>query len=525
MVLSTCGRLPRRRSAPPATYHRDVVPNHEPAALTARSVIRQPTLVPAAMSRHDPELVEAILDAIVEAIIVLDPASGRIVDVNRGAEVLFARERDAMIGLTLADLVRPPEARRLTGFIDQIAAGRREAATVMTEVVPAGRPPMSVEVVLQPLATNGTSWIVAIARDVTDRIEVQVRLQRLAQSEHARAAELNAVIRAMGEAVVVCGVDGRIVLANPAAERLFPEILSQTYRDVVGLLDDPGRVAPSLGARAGPIELAVAAEPDRWLELTTYPVTVGVGLAAAGEETILVIRDVTDARRREAIRETFIGVLSHELRTPVTTIFGGAKLLAREHSTLDEDTRRGIFRDIYDEAERLQRLVEDVVALNRFSDEDGEIGWEPVLLQRVVPTVARSEESRWPGVSFVVDIASGLPTVVADPTYVEQVIRNLLSNAAKYGGAGSTVTVTAETGDGEVTVRVMDDGPGFPAAEASRLFELFYRAPGTAASASGAGIGLFVCARLIQAMGGRIWAMPRPEGGAEFGFALRELDE
>ena len=135
--------------------------------------------------------------------------------------------------------------------------------------------------------------------------------------------------------------------------------------------------------------------------------TVGIGLAAAGDETILVIRDVTDARRREAIRETFIGVLSHELRTPVTTIFGGAKLLAREQSTLDEDTRRGIFRDIYDEAERLQRLVEDVVAMNRFSDEDGEIGWEPVLIQRLLPSVARSEESRWPGVTYVLDVGSG----------------------------------------------------------------------------------------------------------------------
>ena len=88
----------------------------------------------------------------------------------------------------------------------------------------------------------------------------------------------------------------------------------------------------------------------------------------------MVMRDVTEARRREAVRETFIGVLSHELRTPVTTIFGGAKLLARATSTLDEETTRGIFRDIHEEAERLQRLVEDVVALNRFGDEDGEIG-------------------------------------------------------------------------------------------------------------------------------------------------------
>ena len=125
----------------------------------------------------------------------------------------------------------------------------------------------------------------------------------------------------------------------------------------------------------------------------------------------------------------------------------------------------------------------------------------------------------------MLEIASGLATVTADPTYVEQVIRNLLSNAAKYGGVGSTVVVAAEAGAAEVQVRVFDDGPGFPPAETNRLFDLFYRSPGTAGSASGAGIGLFVCARLIAAMGGRIWAAPRAEGGAEFGFALNELDE
>ncbi len=148
-----------------------------------------------------------------------------------------------------------------------------------------------------------------------------------------------------------------------------------------------------------------------------------------------------------------------------------------------------------------------------------------MLLQRLVPRVVASEEGRWPGVAFVLDISPALPTVTADPTYVEQVVRNLLSNAAKYGGVGSTVTLAARQGDGEVLVSVLDNGPGFPADETSRLFELFYRSPGTAGAASGAGIGLFVCARLVTAMGGRIWANPRPEGGAEFGFALTELDE
>jgi signal transduction histidine kinase len=91
------------------------------------------------------------------------------------------------------------------------------------------------------------------------------------------------------------------------------------------------------------------------------------------------------------------------------------------------------------------------------------------------------------------------------------------------------VTVVADRSeaddDDEVIVRVLDDGPGFPADETTRLFELFYRSPGTATAAGGAGIGLFVCARLMAAMGGRIWAAPRDGGGAEFGFALGELEE
>lgn len=472
------------------------------------------------------ELAESIVDSVVEAIVVFDPGDRVIVTANRGACDLLRRPRDELVGHPIDEFLRPSDAARLARLVGPVVSGERDVATVMAEYHIADGRPISVEITLQrvPLPEGG-SGIVAIARDVRDRIEVQVRLQRLAQEEHARAAELDAVIRAMGEGVVVCQADGAITLTNPASEDLFPGIEPRTFADILGQMHDPDDLAPQLGRSSGPVALATRSDPERWLEIATYAVNLEMGLASHGEETIVVMRDVTEARRRELVRETFIGVLSHELRTPVTTIFGGAKLLAREISSLDEETKRGIFRDIHDEAERLQRLVEDVVALNRFGEGRGEIGWEPVLLQRLVPRVVQSEEGRWPGVTFVVEMAQGLPTVTADPTYVEQVIRNLLSNGAKYGGSGSTVTITSEAGEGEVIVRVLDDGPGFPADEATRLFELFYRSPGTASAASGAGIGLFVCARLVAAMGGRIWATPRPEGGAEFGFALAELDE
>jgi two-component system, OmpR family, sensor histidine kinase KdpD len=108
--------------------------------------------------------------------------------------------------------------------------------------------------------------------------------------------------------------------------------------------------------------------------------------------------------------------------------------------------------------------------------------------------------------------------VAAEETYLEQVLRNLLSNAAKYGGDEIDVVVVSD--EDVVRVTVTDRGPGFDPAETRRLFDIFYRSPDAARRASGAGIGLFVSQQLVAAMGGRIWAANREGGGAEFGLEL-----
>ena len=109
--------------------------------------------------------------------------------------------------------------------------------------------------------------------------------------------------------------------------------------------------------------------------------------------------------------------------------------------------------------------------------------------------------------------------------YVEQVVQNLLSNAAKYSPPGSTVRVLVEQEGAEIRVRVLDEGIGLTDEAPDRLFELFYRSPDATRQASGAGIGLFVCRQLIESMGGRIWAKARDGTGSEFGFVLPVLEE
>jgi signal transduction histidine kinase len=176
--------------------------------------------------------------------------------------------------------------------------------------------------------------------------------------------------------------------------------------------------------------------------------------------------------------------------------------------------------DVEAEADRLYRLVEDLLVLSRAERGRVEIADEPLLLAKVLRHAVVAEQSRWPTREFRLEVEPDLPLVLGEATYVEQVVRNLLSNAAKYSTVGSTVTVTAAAEDDDVAVRVLDVGIGLGAEDSERLFDLFYRSESATRRAAGAGIGLFVCRQLIEAMGGRVWGRGRPEGGAEFGFVL-----
>ena len=471
---------------------------------------------------RDADRFRQMVDAHVDVVVLFDPDSLRVAYANHGATAAVGRPAGELVGVPLADLFSDADTDRLRELVRPIVDGRTESRTLVLRLAGVhGDQPM--EVLVQGVRLPGEPLAaLAIARDVSERMETQARLRRLAEAEHARAAELNAVIRAMGDGVLVCAPDGAVSLANPAMRELLGDASPAAYEDLLRLLEDP-QAAPRLGRREGPAELRLAGAEERWLEVATYP--VGGLPGQDSRETIVVARDVTETRLSQALRETFVGVLSHELRTPITTIFGGAKLLARSGDRLGDDERRAIFTDIHVEAERLHRLVEDVIALTRFGEDGIDIGHEPVLLQRILPGIVAAEEARWPGSRFTLEVPAGLPTVTADPTYVEQVMRNLLSNAAKYGGEGVHVRTLVEGAGAEVIVRILDDGPGFPDEETDRLFELYFRSPHTSTRVSGAGIGLFVCARLIRAMGGRIWAQARPEGGAEFGFSLRRMDE
>jgi PAS domain S-box-containing protein len=233
--------------------------------------------------------------------------------------------------------------------------------------------------------------------------------------------------------------------------------------------------------------------------------------------------DITDRKNAEAFREAFAGIMAHELRTPITSINAASTLLNRPG--LDETQRAGLLEDIVQESDRLRRLVEDLVVLARAERGTDQVRTEPVMLTHVMQKVCGQEQARWPDRSVAFRTEGVLPVVRADAALVEQIVRNLIGNAAKYSPAGETIEVVSDVQDDRVRVRVLDRGPGVDPAEASRLFEIFYRSERTAKT-SGSGIGLFVARKLVDSMGGTIWARPRDDGpGAEFGFTLESMPE
>lgn len=341
--------------------------------------------------------------------------------------------------------------------------------------------------------------------------------QRAARkAEHAVRADLESIVAAIGDGIVVFDGAGRVRLMNLAAIGLLGADIAglEQLLEMLTTLNDRPATEDAIRGTGRP-KADFRLPKGTLIELSSFPIPAAEG----PDGMVVLLRDVTSARHREHLREAFLRLLSHELRTPITSIYGGARVLGRADAHLDANTRREIVDDVVEESDRLSRLVEDLLVLARL-DEGVDVGREPALLQHLVPAVIDRDWPDGSGPTIRVKADSGLPPVSGDETSIQQVVYNLVSNATKYSPPDSVVEVRVEGLADEVLVRVLDRGRGLPKAEVSRVFEPFYRSEAAERMAGGAGIGLFVCRRLIEAMGGRIWAEARDGGGSEFGFTL-----
>ena len=220
----------------------------------------------------------------------------------------------------------------------------------------------------------------------------------------------------------------------------------------------------------------------------------------------------------ERMRNAILSSVSHDLRTPLATITGAASSLLDERSPLNASDRLELSQSIYREANRLDRLLKNLLDMMRI--EAGAVQlkkeWHP--LDEIVGAALSRLEERLRNVTVRTTFPPDLPMVQIDGVLMEQVVINLLENAAKYAPPGSVIEVSASAGNKEVVVEVADRGQGIPVGEEVRIFDKFYRAK--PAREGGVGLGLTICRGIVEAHGGRIWAENRTGGGAVFRFAI-----
>ena len=482
---------------------------------------------------------QATFDSISDGVVLVDP-DGRIVRVNAAAEQILATTSDASVGHRLRELLE------LDDLDDPalLASPKRVGFEATTGTC-------WLRLTFDPMtgASGEREGTVVVLSDVTERREMDLVVAKALQQQQEAAAELarasaaegayrkllEAVVNEMPVGVIVADApSGRIVIDNAEMDRIMHGPAAsggrgdvRTYR---GFHDDGRPYRPeewplTRSAAAGETireeELDVERDDGTraTIAVSSMPIRAEDGTIVAAVATVI---DITRRREAEHLRDAFIGVLSHELRTPITSIFGGSKVLLREDPEFDETVRKGILQDLADEAERLNRMVENLLVLARVERGVPLGGQEPILLQRLLPRIVGEEARQWPLMDLRLVVPDDLPTVAGDESYVDQVMRNLISNAGKYGPTTGVVTVEVRVPDDghEVQVAVVDEGQGIDEAETGKFFELFFRSASVSHKTAGSGIGLFVSRHLVEGMGGRMWARSRREGGSEFGFSL-----
>ena len=288
----------------------------------------------------------------------------------------------------------------------------------------------------------------------------------------------------------------------------------------VGTDTVPGARCLCLPLKSGPEAfgvLAITPEPLTAFhaEQVDFLEALARQLSFAAERAHLVeeAKAIALRARTEEMRSALLSSVSHDLRTPLATITGAATTL-RDQKNLSEITRKELVDGLCEEAERLERLVSNLLEMTRLQSGETKVKREWVPLEELVGSALNRLESKLGARRVETRLPSDLPLLSVDPVLIEQVLINLVDNAIKYTPSATPIEISAGSRRQAIEVTVADRGPGLAPGEESRLFERFYR--GGANGAGGAGLGLAICRGIIEAHGGTVTAENRPGGGALF---------
>jgi signal transduction histidine kinase len=366
------------------------------------------------------------------------------------------------------------------------------------------------------VAQMGAAVRTARLHEERRRAEAAEAAARAAAEQIEEAARL---LEAVGDGIFYVNPEGVVRFWNRAAELLLG-LSSEDVRD-----RPASEVVPGWEAVAEQVPVTEGDDVPRGV---TLPIDVGarelwfsfVAVRTIRGGVVYAFRDQTVEHKLDSAKSDFIATVSHELRTPMTAVYGAAQTLLRSDVDLDADESRTMLEIISTQSERLAQITEEVLLASRLDRGAVTVENELVDVAAVARETAAAMEHRLDRRELDLRLP-GSVHATGDRDRIQQIVTNLIDNAAKYSHDGDTITVSVEEYDGHVRLSVADEGPGIPVGEQEAIFEKFYRAdPEQTRGGGGTGLGLYISRELARRMNGDIFVASEPSHGSTFVLEL-----
>lgn len=359
---------------------------------------------------------------------------------------------------------------------------------------------------------------------IASRAALALENARLFEETLEEKGKSEAILHSMEDGVIALNNKGEIILLNPSVEDLLDvkekDVLNKHFLRVIKEESIKAIISKALEKKE-PLgeEIELKGAFERIFQIRATPVETETKEVLG---VVILIHDVTEIRKLERVKSDFVSTVSHELRTPLTSIKAYVATLLREDVKFERKVEREFLEIINHEADRLARLISDLLSVTRIESGRLALELEPVdlglLVKEVVKTNLSTQTEKH---EFILKIPEKLPLVLADEDKVRQIILNLGSNAIKYSPQSGSIKIEVKEAKEEVLVSFTDEGIGIPKEHLALIFDKFHRVDNEATrEAGGVGLGLYVTKGIIDAHGGRIWVESEVNKGSTFTFAL-----
>jgi len=482
------------------------------------------------------------VDAAIDPVIMMDQ-KGLVTLWNRAAEKTFGYSQEEALGKSLHHLILPPKKYDVKHSLNLKNFSQSGQSSVFgqileLETISKSGKIIPIELSVTPLKINEEIFAFGVIRDITVRKENEEKIIKIDQKIKEEKAKTEALLSGIGDGVLAVDKKFNIIYTNQATEKLLgwtsSELIGKNVYNIVTAENDTGKSIPkeqrlfTIAIKTGK-NVSIPAENTIYYirkDKTKFPISVNVSPVKLDDKitgAINVFRDITHEKEVDKMKNEFISLASHQLRTPLSAIKWYAEMLLDGDAGKLSSEQTKFIDDISVSNQRMIELVNTLLNISRI--ESGRIIIESKLtdLKEIISSVVSefAPKLKEKEQKIIVNINPNLPKINCDPKLIFEVYKNLISNAIKYSRQKGEIQIFVSTDKDNLVNQVTDEGYGIPKKDESKVFTKFYRGDNIIKiETEGTGLGLYLTKSIVESSGGKIWFKTEENKGTTFWFSL-----